>query len=72
MAEARDRAAWNRSLALLAALFNVHRDPARTKPIDPMQFFPWDRPPLEQAPPPTLADLKMLRRVFPGTKRGDA
>jgi hypothetical protein len=66
MAEARDRSAWNRTLALLAELFNVNRDPKKTKPIDPMQFFPWSQPRLEQAPPPTEEDREMLRHLFPG------
>ena len=66
MAEAKDRSSWNRTLALLATLFNVHRDPKKTKPIDPMQFFPWHEPQESQAPPPTEAEREMLRRVFPG------
>jgi len=68
MAEARDRAAWNRTMAFLAGLYNVNRDPKKTKPIDPMQFFPWGQPQEERAPPPTEADREMLRRVFPGKK----
>ncbi len=68
MAEARDRAAWNRTMAWLAGLYNVHRDPKKTKAIDPMQFFPWGQPQQEQAPPPTEADRAMLRHVFPRRK----
>jgi len=69
MAEAKDRAAWNRTFAVLAQLFNANRDPEKTKPIDPMQFFPWDRSPKEQASPPTPEDRQMLRRAFPGRKK---
>lgn len=69
MAESRDRAQWNRNFALLAQLFNANRDPKRTRPIDPLQFFPWDKQVNEPAPPPTESDLEMLRRAFPG-KRG--
>lgn len=68
MAEARDRAAWNRTMAWLAGLYNVNRDPKKTKAIDPMQFFPWTQPAKEQAPPPTEADRAMLRHVFPRRK----
>jgi len=70
MAEAADRARWNRTFAVLAQLFNANRDPQKTKPIDPMQFFPWDKGPKEQAPPPTEEDRKMLRRAFPGRRKG--
>ena len=59
MAEAKDRAGWNRTMALLAGLFNVNRDPKKTRPIDPMQFFPWHERQEEQAPPPTEADREV-------------
>lgn len=68
MAEARDRARWNRTFALLAQLYNANRNPKRTRPIDPLQFFPWDKHVQEQAPPPTESDLKMLRKAFPGKR----
>jgi len=41
MAEAADRARWNRTFAQLAQLRNIHRDPKTTEPIDPLTFFPW-------------------------------
>lgn len=69
MAEARDRSLWNRTFALLAQLYNVNRDPKRSRPIDPLQFFPWDNKVREPAPPPTENDLEMLRRAFPGKNR---
>ena len=53
MAEVRDRAAWNRTFAVLAQLFNANRDPEKTRPIDPMAFFPWGKQAEEQAPAPT-------------------
>ena len=69
MAEVRDRAAWNRTFAVLAQIFNANRDSKTTKPIDPLQFYPWGLGTREQAPPPTEGDRQMLRRAFPG-KRG--
>lgn len=69
MAEAKDRVAWNRTLAVLAQIYNANRDPKKAEPIDPMQFFPWDKPQKEQAPPPTPGERQMLRRAFPGKKR---
>ena len=68
MAEARDRAGWNRTFALLDQLFNANRDPKTTRPVDPLQFFPWDKRAQEPAPPPTESDLKMLRKAFPGKR----
>jgi len=66
MAEARDRAAWNRTRAVLAQLYNVNRDPKRGKPIDPERFFPWDDVAKKPAaPPPTDADRELLKRIFP-------
>jgi hypothetical protein len=69
MAEVRDRAAWNRTFAVLAQLFNANRDPEKTRPIDPMVFFPWGKQTEEQAPAPTDEERQMLRRAFP-KKRG--
>jgi len=69
MAEARDRAAWNRTFAVLAQLFNANRDPKKAQPIEPMQFFPWDTAKPRQAPPPTEADRAALRRAFPGGRK---
>ena len=68
MAEAKDRSSWNRTFALLACLRNIVRDPKKTRPIDAMQFFPWQERQEEQASPPTEADREMLRHVFPGKK----
>jgi len=68
MAEAKDRAAWNRTFAVLAQIHNANRDPKKTEPIDPMQFFPWDKARNQQAPPPTAEDRQMLRRAI-GRKR---
>jgi len=65
MAEARDRAAWNRTRAVLAQLYNVNRDPKKGKPIDPEQFFPWDDAAAQAAPPPTDVDRELLQQTFP-------
>lgn len=71
MAEAADRTAWNRTFAVLAQISNSNRDPDKTEPIDPMQFFPWDdgESQEKQAPPPTPEERDMLRKAFSG-KRG--
>ena len=69
MAEVRDRAAWNRTFAVLAQMFNANRDPEKTRAIDPMVFFPWGKRTEQQAAPPTAEERQMLRRAFPG-KRG--
>lgn len=69
MAEAKDRAAWNRTFALMAQLHNAFRDPKKTDPMDPMQFFPWQRAENQQAPPPTAEEREMLRQAFPGKRK---
>jgi len=65
MAEAADRARWNRTQAVLAQIYNANRgkdDP----PIDPMKFFPWDKGRSKpKARRITPADDKMLTKLFP-------
>ena len=63
MAEARDRAAWNRTLAILAHITNfaVGTD---DEPVDPMQFYPWPLPQKEPAPPPTPEEETLLTQMF--------
>lgn len=74
MAEAKDRAAWNRTFAVLAQICNANRDPKKGKSIDPMQFFPWHDGGSAirggKAPPPTAEDRAALRLAFPGKKGG--
>ncbi len=68
MAEARDRAAWNRTLAVLAQMYNANRG-KNDQPEDPMQFFPWHEGTKRKVtPPPSKADLAMLKHTFPGKK----
>lgn len=69
MAEAKDRAAWNRAFAVVAQLANVNRDPAKTKAIDIMQFFPWSPATPKAAPPATKSDREALRKMYPGGKK---
>lgn len=72
MAEAADRARWNRTFAVLAQLSNAFRDPKKTEAIDPMQFFPWQRAENQQAPPPTPDEREMLRQAFPGKRKAES
>jgi len=67
MAEARDRAAWNRTFAGLAQLYNIYR-PEGAERVSPLAFFPWESPEPPQAPPPTEEDRVVLRELFPGRK----
>lgn len=68
MTEAKDRAAWNRTFAVVAQLSNVNRDPQKTTAIDIMRFFPWSLDVPKAAPPPTDSDRKALRKAYPGRK----
>ena len=67
MAKASDRAAWCRTFAVLAQMFNVNRG-KNSEAIDPMQFYPWPETGSHGStlPPPTEADRKELRQLFPG------
>jgi len=69
MAEAADRAAWNRTFAVVAQLYNAFRGPKRHEAIDPMQFFPWQRAENRPAPPPTPEERAMLRQAFSGKRK---
>ena len=63
MAEAADRAAWNRTCAVLAQIYNLGRGEG-DRPVDPMRFCPWDRKrPLP--PPPSPEEVEMLKKLFP-------
>lgn len=47
LAEGRSRAAWNHTSALLAMLFNIHRDPKTQNALSPAHFNPHiDAPPV--------------------------
>ena len=66
MAEARDRAAWNRTFALEAVLFNAFRG-KDDEPVDPMQFYPWPLPPKREKPAKRLTPEldRMLSAIYP-------
>jgi len=70
MAKAAQNAAWCRTFALLAQLFNVNRDPERAKPIDPMQFYTWGENKSDggivRSTKETRAEMRVL---FPGGTR---
>jgi hypothetical protein len=65
MAEAADKARWNRTSALIAQIYNANR-PANAKPISPMDFYPWHT---ERVIEITPAIDRALREVFPGKGR---
>ena len=70
MAKAADLAAWCRTFAVLAQLFNANRDPEKSEAIDPMKFYMWSEK-QESAggpPPPTEAERAQLREIFPKRK----
>jgi len=70
MAKSRQEDAWNRTAALLAMIYNMHRSadaPFKT-PADFLGKGGTNR----SAPPPTEADLEILRQAFPGNRRKKA
>jgi len=64
MAESKDRAAWARTSAILAQIYNANRGEG-DKPIDPMRFCPWYDPKKSLPPPPDELDREFLRKAFP-------
>lgn len=70
MAEAKDKAAWNRTFAIMAQIRNTVVAHARDA-VNPMEFYPWtvvaER---VNAPPPTPAQEAALSEVFPLTSKG--
>jgi hypothetical protein len=72
MAEARDRAAWNHTFAIVAQIHNYHRDPNKSQAIDWRLCCPHlaggpTKP--KRAPPPTPEQRAMLRQMFPAKHR---
>ena len=63
MTEARSRAQWTHTSALLALLANCHRDPKRRRPYVPADFLPQ---PAASASPAALpqADVSLLKTLF--------
>jgi len=63
MAEAKSKADWNQTSAVLALIGNAFRDPKKGKPFTPSDFNPHER---QQAdvPVPKLTDLSILKSVF--------
>jgi hypothetical protein len=62
MAQARERAHWQRTAAVLALIANCHRDPKRRRAYAPADFLPDQRD--AGTTTPLLADLSVLRAVF--------
>lgn len=61
MAEARGRADWGRTAAVLALLANAHRDPRRTRAFKPADFSPYET---ERQTVGKTKDLGILKTVF--------
>lgn len=64
MARAADVAGWNRTWAVIAQLFNINRDPKRSKAIDLDDFFPWKQRSSEVSEI-RKSDRAGLRKMFP-------
>lgn len=64
MAKAADRAAWHRTFALLAQIFNAS-GVKREDLIDPIQFYPWRDAKASTLRPPTEQERQELRKLFP-------
>ena len=60
MAGARSEALWSHTSALLAMIFNAHRDPKKTKPARPDDWNPHARKRSVSMP----GDIKLLKQAF--------
>jgi len=69
MAEAADKAAWNRTFAVVAQIYNSVRE-KKAEAIDPMAFYPWAQEKRTNAPPPTKEQDAMLSQVFSPKPKG--
>lgn len=61
MAEAKNRQAWAHTSALLALIANCHRDPKKTRPFQPADFHPHERP---KKPAHMKVGIGILKQVF--------
>ena len=68
MADAKCFAAWDHTAALCATVINMHRDPKRSKPVDPAKMNPYRKGTSAGGKPQirlNKADsMKLLKRVF--------
>ena len=64
MAEARQRANWDTTAALLAMTFNVNRDPKKSRPARPSDFHPLVKSRPRSGVPITAGNIRMLKKVF--------
>ena len=60
MAEARERAEWQRTASLMALAVNLVRNPKKSKPAKPADFNPYFR----KVSPITKVPLEILRDAF--------
>ena len=63
MAEARARAAWDRTSLLCALIANANRDPKKSRPVKPADFNPYAKNDTKQRRgiPITPANIDLLR-----------
>jgi len=63
MAEAREKAAWNHTSALMALTFNMWRDPKKTRPREAADFHPYMARGKEGVPI-NKGNIRILKKVF--------
>jgi hypothetical protein len=64
MAEGRRRDAWQHTSALLAMLFNAHRDPKKSQPRKPTDFDPY----FQHISDNVTCDIRVLKSILPPAK----
>ena len=62
MAEAKTRAMWEHTSALMALLANCHRDPKKTRPFQPSDFNPYHRRRKDASQ--VKASISVLKQIF--------
>ena len=68
MAEARSRAEWDRTAALMALTANIHRDPKKTRRYKPKDFNPYCEI-HDRIVPPSKDAMQILKQVFVDSRR---
>lgn len=64
MAEARQKAAWERAASLMALLANIHRDPKKGRVFHPHDFNPYAASEKRVSFPKARDSIELLAKVF--------
>ena len=58
------RASWDPAAALLALIYNVNRDPKKTRAAKPQDFHPYLKGRRKAGVPITAGNIRVLKKAF--------